>query len=42
MSSSNSLDSPSEDTFLTLANESTGLFKDRSSKFFYYSFPVIN
>jgi putative IMPACT (imprinted ancient) family translation regulator len=28
MSSSNSPDSPSEDTFLTLANESTGLFKD--------------
>jgi uncharacterized YigZ family protein len=42
MSSSNNLDSPSEDTYLTLANESTGLFKDRSSKFFYYSFPVIN
>jgi uncharacterized YigZ family protein len=42
MSSSNIPDSPTEDTFLTLANEITGLFKDRSSKFFYYSFPVIN
>jgi uncharacterized YigZ family protein len=42
MSSSNSPDSHSEDTFLTFANESTGLFKDRSSKFFYYSFAVID
>ncbi|MDG1277444.1 MAG: YigZ family protein [Algoriphagus sp.] len=31
-----------EDTYLTLSTESEGLFKDRSSKFFYYSFPVSN
>ncbi len=42
MTSSGSPDSPSEDAFLTLANESAGLFKDRRSKFFYYSFPVID
>lgn len=29
-----------EDTYLTLSTESNGLFKDRSSKFFYYAFPV--
>lgn len=28
------------DTFLTLARESNGLFKDRNSKFLYYAFPV--
>jgi len=40
MTSKQSSDSSAEDTFLTLARESLGLFKDRSSKFFYYSFPV--
>ncbi|WP_075351907.1 IMPACT family protein [Algoriphagus marinus] len=29
-----------EDNYLTLSTESEGLFKDRSSKFFYYAFPV--
>lgn len=29
-----------EDTYLTLNIESNGLYKDRSSKFFYYAFPV--
>jgi len=33
-------DFPAEDTFLTLGKESEGLFKDRSSKFFYYAYPV--
>jgi uncharacterized YigZ family protein len=42
MTSKTSSDSSTEDTFLTLARESSGLFKERSSKFFYYSFPVID
>jgi uncharacterized YigZ family protein len=42
MTSPNSPDSPTEDTYLTLARVSSGLFKDRSSKFFYYSFPVVD
>lgn len=29
-----------EDTFLTIATPSEGLFKDRSSKFLYFAFPV--
>ena len=29
-----------DDTYLTIQNESEGLFKDRSSKFFYFAFPV--
>lgn len=29
-----------EDTYLTLNIESNGLYKDRSSKFFYYAFPI--
>ncbi len=29
-----------EDTYLTLKKESSGLFKDRGSKFFFYAFPV--
>lgn len=33
-------DQPASDTFLTLAGESNGLFKDRNSKFLYYAFPV--
>jgi uncharacterized YigZ family protein len=31
-----------EDTYLTLNIESNGLYKDRSSKFFYYAFPVFD
>ncbi|RAI89270.1 IMPACT family protein [Algoriphagus yeomjeoni] len=31
-----------EDTFLTVSRTSEGLYKDRSSKFFYFSFPVKN
>ncbi len=31
-----------EDTFFTLSRASDGLYKDRSSKFFYFSFPVKN
>ena len=31
-----------EDTFLTVSTTSEGLYKDRSSKFFYFSFPVKN
>lgn len=42
MISSDNPNTPLEDTFFTLATESAGLFKDRSSKFFYYSFPVID
>lgn len=33
-------DQLASDTFLTLAGESNGLFKDRNSKFLYYAFPV--
>lgn len=33
-------DQLASDTFLTLAGESSGLFKDRNSKFHYYAFPV--
>lgn len=40
MSSNIKPNSTSEDTFLTLGGESAGLFKDRSSKFFYYAYPV--
>ena len=29
-----------EDTFFTVSHTSEGLYKDRSSKFFYFSFPV--
>lgn len=29
-----------DDTYLTLSKTSEGLYKDRSSKFFYFSFPV--
>lgn len=29
-----------DDTYLTIQNVSEGLFKDRSSKFFYFAFPV--
>lgn len=29
-----------EDSFLTISQESSGLFKDRSSKFHFYAFPV--
>lgn len=42
MSSPKSPDLPFEDTFLTFSSTSTGIFKDRSSKFLYYSFPVVN
>ncbi|MEB2782127.1 YigZ family protein [Algoriphagus sp. C2-6-M1] len=31
-----------EDTFFTISRSSEGLYKDRSSKFFYFSFPVQN
>lgn len=31
-----------EDTFFTVSRSSEGLFKDRGSKFFYFSFPVKN
>ncbi|PZX47486.1 IMPACT family protein [Algoriphagus chordae] len=31
-----------EDTFFTISRSSDGLYKDRSSKFFYFSFPVKN
>jgi uncharacterized YigZ family protein len=31
-----------EDTFFTVSRSSEGLYKDRSSKFFYFSFPVKN
>lgn len=31
-----------EDTFFTVSRNSEGLYKDRSSKFFYFSFPVKN
>ncbi len=31
-----------EDTFLTVSRTSEGLYKDKSSKFFYFSFPVKN
>lgn len=31
-----------EDTFLTISGNSEGLYKDRSSKFFYFAFPVKN
>lgn len=31
-----------EDTFFTVSRTSDGLYKDRSSKFFYFSFPVRN
>ncbi|MFC5624912.1 IMPACT family protein [Algoriphagus winogradskyi] len=31
-----------EDTFFTVRRSSEGLYKDRSSKFFYFSFPVKN
>lgn len=30
------------DSYLTLAKESSGLYKDRNSKFFYFAFPVSN
>ncbi len=40
MTSSTSSENNLEDTFLTLERESSGLFKDRSSKFFYYAIPV--
>ena len=30
----------SEDSFLTIARESSGIFKDRNSKFHFYAFPV--
>lgn len=33
-------DQLASDTFLTLAGESNGLFKDRNSKFLYHAFPV--
>lgn len=29
-----------DDTYLTIAKESEGLYKDRSSKFFYFAYPV--
>lgn len=32
--------SSSEDSFLTIAGESSGLFKDRNSKFHFFAFPV--
>lgn len=31
-----------DDTYLTIKRRSEGLYKDRSSKFFYFSFPVRN
>ena len=31
-----------EDTYFTISRTSQGLYKDRSSKFFYFSFPVKN
>ena len=31
-----------EDTFFTVSRTSEGMYKDRSSKFFYFSFPVKN
>ncbi|WP_035464759.1 IMPACT family protein [Algoriphagus vanfongensis] len=30
------------DSYLTLAKDSSGLYKDRNSKFFYFAFPVSN
>ncbi|MEB2776044.1 YigZ family protein [Algoriphagus sp. D3-2-R+10] len=35
-------DSTFEDTFFTVSKTSEGLYKDRSSKFFYFSYPVKN
>lgn len=32
--------SSSEDSFLTIARESSGIFKDRNSKFHFFAFPV--
>lgn len=38
--SDSSFDNPFEDTFKTIAKSSEGLYKDKSSKFLYFSFPV--
>lgn len=37
---SSSENQPQPDSYLTLARQSEGLFKDRGSKFLYFSFPV--